>query len=47
MQRGVQACLAALYSDAPISAEQAAALQRELARAPYRPSRQGELDLPA
>lgn len=42
---GLRACLAALYSEAPITPERAAALQRELAAVPYRKARQGELEL--
>ncbi len=43
--RGVQACLAALYSDTSITPERAAALQRELSAVPYRKPPQGELAL--
>lgn len=32
---------------APLPPERAAAIARELARAPYAPARQGELELPA
>lgn len=43
--RGIANALAALYSDAPISPERAAAIERELAATPYRKPPQGELGL--
>lgn len=44
-QRGIRECVRELLSDAPVPPERAAAIERELARAPYLAPPQQELDL--